>query len=98
MPLIHLGESLLSGRSNNGSLERLQVVVYSENGRSIGLVVDQILDIVETTLTIQQAGKRLGVLGSAVIQNRVTDLLDIHNLILASNQDFFAPPPTELAI
>lgn len=98
MPLIHLGESLHTRHSSAEASENLQVVVYSENGRSVGLVVDQILDIVETTLTIQQTGKRTGVLGSAVIQNRVTDLLDVHNLILASDHDFFATPPTSLAI
>ena len=98
MPLIHLGDSLVMGHINDQSLENLQVVVYSENGRSVGLVVDRILDIVETTLTMQQTGKRPGVLGSAVIQNRVTDVLDIHNLILSSDQDFFSPPPTTLAI
>lgn len=98
MPLIHLGESLHSGKSPVEPRDNLQVVVYSEKGRSVGLVVDQILDIVETTLQIQHSSRRTGVLGCAVIQNRVTDLLDVHNLILASDRDFFATPPTSLAI
>jgi two-component system chemotaxis sensor kinase CheA len=98
MPLLHLGDVLNTGSPHLESTTMLQVVVYSENGRSVGLVVDRILDIVETTLIIQQAGKRLGVLGSAVIQNRVTDLLDIHNLILSSHGDYFAPPSTTLAV
>lgn len=98
MPLIHLGDILQSGHSSAADAKTLQVVVYSENGRSVGLVVDRILDIVETTLAIQHSGKRTGVLGSAVIQSRVTDLLDIHNLILATDQDFFAAPPTALAV
>lgn len=94
MPLLHLGDVLNTGSTQFEGATTLQVVVYSENGRSVGLVVDRILDIVETTLVIQQAGKRMGVLGSAVIQNRVTDLLDIHNLILSSHGDYFAPPTT----
>ncbi len=98
MPLIHLGEALRSGASTANTSGMLQVVVYSENGHSVGLIVDRILDIVETTLTIQQSGKRVGVLGSAVIQNRVTDLLDIRNLILATDQDFFAAAPIALAV
>ncbi|MDB5346065.1 MAG: Signal transduction histidine kinase CheA [Schlesneria sp.] len=97
MPLLHLGDVLNTG-SPHLEATMLQVVVYSENGRSVGLVVDRILDIVETTLIIQQAGKRMGVLGSAVIQNRVTDLLDIHNLILSSYGDYFSPPSTTLAV
>lgn len=98
MPLLHLGDVLNTGSPHLEATAMLQVVVYSENGRSVGLVVDRILDIVETALIIQQAGKRLGVLGSAVIQNRVTDLLDIHNLILSSHGDYFAPPSTTLAV
>jgi len=98
MPLIHLGEALRPGHSNVNTAQVLQVVVYSENGRFVGLVVDRILDIVETSLTIHRTVKRIGVLGSAVIQDRVTDLLDVHNLILATDQDFFAPPPTALAV
>ncbi|MEI8384011.1 MAG: chemotaxis protein CheA [Planctomycetota bacterium] len=107
MPLIHLGD-VLNSKENRGSRNSsasnadgmlpLQVVVYSENGRSVGLVVDQILDIVETTFEIQHAGKRIGVLGSAVIQNRVTDLLDIHNLILSTDKDFFATLTSQLAV
>jgi len=100
MTLINLGDVLNSKPSDGNGTTTLQVVVYSENGRSVGLVVDRILDIVETTLTIQHPGKRLGILGSAVIQNRVTDLLDIHNLLLSTHQDLFAPSaaPTALAV
>jgi two-component system, chemotaxis family, sensor kinase CheA len=98
MPLIQLGEILNLPSKARDDQRNLQVIVYAENGRSVGLVVDRILDIVETTLTIQHSGKRMGVLGSAVIQNRVTDLLDIHNLILSTNQDFFSAPTPVLAI
>ena len=101
LPLMHLGELLSLRMSSVDTLsmripgaddgQMLQVVVYTENGRSVGLVVDSILDIVETSLAVQHAGRRLGVLGSAVIQNRVTDLLDIHNLIMATDHEFFAP-------
>lgn len=76
----------------------LQVVVYLQNGRSIGLVVDQILDVVEASGAVQQTGRRLGVLGSAVIQNRVTDLLDIQNLILANGHNLFGTLPSSLAV
>lgn len=108
MPLIFLKEALNPSISNIETMrsllpdtdtgEKLQVVVYSENGRSVGLVVDRILDIVETSLTIHHTSKRVGVLGSAVIQERVTDLLDIQKLIRSSDQDVFAPRSTALVI
>ena len=108
MPLIFLRDILNPNVSNvetmgllpsdSDTSEKLQVVVYCENGRSVGLVVDRILDIVETSFTIQHTSRRVGVLGSAVIQERVTDLLDIQKLILAIGHEPFAPRPTTLAI
>src|SRR5262249_408326 len=74
LPLIHL--TRLLGVDGPSASDSMQVVVYSENGRSVGLVVDRILDIVETSLEVQQAARSRrqdGIVGSAVIQQRVTD-------------------------
>jgi two-component system, chemotaxis family, sensor kinase CheA len=63
----------------------LQVVVYSENGCSVGLVVEQILDIVDEVVTGTQRVSQPGILAAAVIQGKVTDLLDAHGVIEASH-------------
>ena len=65
--------------------ERIQVVVASDRGRDVGLVVDSILDIVTETPELQDLGNRPGILGTAVLQHRVTDLLDIPSLIQGPN-------------
>ncbi len=57
------------------------MIVFSEGGRSVGLVVRKILDIVSESFTVSHAASRPGVLGSAVVQQRVTDLLDVHTVI-----------------
>jgi two-component system, chemotaxis family, sensor kinase CheA len=91
MPLIRVSEVLQmeeSDRARDGS-EPMQVVVYSEEGRSVGLVVDHILDIVEEAIVSQHPTKRDGLLGSAVIQQRVTDLLDVRGLVRMANPTFF---------
>jgi two-component system chemotaxis sensor kinase CheA len=62
----------------------LQVVVYSEEGRSVGLVVDSILDIVEETISVRRATQRKGLCGSAVVQQRVTDVLDVPGIVRAA--------------
>jgi two-component system chemotaxis sensor kinase CheA len=67
----------------------MQVVVYSENGRSVGLVVERILDIVEESLTIQRGSTTPGVLGSAVVQQRVTDLVDVPAIIRTADPGFY---------
>jgi two-component system chemotaxis sensor kinase CheA len=92
MPLIYVSDVLGGGSELAATTDTMQVVVYTAEGRSVGLVVDRILDIVEATVKIQQAGRRAGILGSAVIQQRVTDLLDVHATIQAASPDFFAAP------
>jgi two-component system, chemotaxis family, sensor kinase CheA len=55
----------------------LNVVVYTENTRSYGLVVNRIIDIVETIVDVSQSRLREGLLGSSIIQDHVTDLIDL---------------------
>jgi two-component system chemotaxis sensor kinase CheA len=59
----------------------VQEIVHSSGEQSVGLLVDRILDIVAETLVIQRTGSRPGVLGSAVIEKRVTELLDVDGVI-----------------
>jgi len=88
LPLIMLGQTLLrEGRPPRDA--PLQVIVYTENGKSIGLVVDQILDVVEETMAARSQASREGVLGSAVIQGKVTELLDVHGVIRRFDATFF---------
>jgi two-component system, chemotaxis family, sensor kinase CheA len=55
----------------------IQVLVCNHEGHSVGLVVDQILDIVEDRVEVKSPATRPGVLYAAVIENRVTELLDL---------------------
>jgi len=86
MPLVRVSDVLESKhrQSLEADQESLHVVVYSDQGRSVGLVVDRILDIVEESFVMQPRSERKGMLGSAVIQKRVTDILDVPGLIAAA--------------
>ena len=88
MPLVSLAKFF--GHDENAGADPRQVVVFAENGRSVGLVVGQILDIVAENVTIQKRSPRAGVLGSAVIQHRVTDLLDVKAITRAVDPTFFS--------
>jgi len=57
--------------------DTVQVLVLTHEGRSFGLVVDKIIDIVEDNAEVKSAATRAGVLHSVVISERVTELLDI---------------------
>jgi two-component system chemotaxis sensor kinase CheA len=65
----------------------LQVIVYTAGGRSIGLVVDRILDVVEEPLSIEPTGRREGILGTMVVGGRVTEVVDVEGLIQATETD-----------
>jgi len=60
------------------------LLVFTDEGRSMALIVDEIVDIVEERLSIELAGERPGVLGSAVIKGQATEVIDIaHYMPLA---------------
>jgi two-component system chemotaxis sensor kinase CheA len=95
LPLLRLTELL--GESGGVTEERdpLPVVVYAHEGRDVGLVVDNILDIVEEHLTVHRRQRPGAVYGTAVIQQKVTDLLDVRALIEGADVLLFAGAEAE---
>jgi two-component system chemotaxis sensor kinase CheA len=79
LPLLRLAE--LVGVTTEAGDGPLQVVVYHEQGRSLGLVVDRIADIVESNVEIKRRVQSDNFLASAVIQERVTELLNLPAVI-----------------
>ncbi len=55
----------------------LQVLVCHDEGRTIGIVVDRILDIVEDRAEVKSQATREGIQFAVVINDRVTELIDI---------------------
>jgi two-component system chemotaxis sensor kinase CheA len=96
LQLYPLAEALGCYGTEASDTTSLQVVVYTSHGRSIGLVVDRILDIVAEAYTLRPGGRNSGLLGTAVIQGKVTDILDMEALILRVDPDF-AESAAELA-
>jgi two-component system, chemotaxis family, sensor kinase CheA len=76
--------------------DKVQVVVYKDDKRSVGLIVDRILDIVEQDISAPQAASRDQVKGSIVIQGRVTEILDFEGLVRANVALRAAKPKTTL--
>jgi two-component system chemotaxis sensor kinase CheA len=92
MPLLRTSELLPERRSRSRGGEQeepktLSVVVLGRPGRTLGLVVDDVLDVVETTTELRRVGVRAGVVGTLVLQNRVTEVLDLQWLVAAAGFD-----------
>jgi two-component system, chemotaxis family, sensor kinase CheA len=84
--LIHLGYVLDERRqerrhpkppSASDGASPFQVLVCHKEGLTVGVIVERILDIVEDSAEMKYPASRSGVLYSAVISGRVTELIDI---------------------
>lgn len=96
LPLISLRLVLESGAAGSAAdADPIQVIVFNDGDRSVGVVVDQILDVVEDAVAIRQKARRKGLLGSAVVGKRVTDFLDLNHVIGAAGGEWFRQSGTD---
>jgi len=65
------------------------ILVFADDKRSMGLVVDEIIDIVEERLNIEVAGSKGGILGSAVIKGQATEVIDVGYFLPMAFADWF---------
>lgn len=79
MPLVWLTQLLGGGRSNPDSEDYMQVIVCSKNGLNVGLIVDEIVDVVDERVV---GNERTGIIsGVQVIQNQVTEIVNIKDVL-----------------
>ena len=90
LPLIRLQDILSERRTpdrlahaevNVPTSNLLEVIVFGDGARRIGLAVDEIIDIVQDVFEIKGRSTRKGVAGTLVIQNRVTELFDVQGFL-----------------
>ena len=90
LPLIHLRDILSERRSFNRLAEAggaaadanlLQAIVFGDGVRQVGLIVDEILDIIQDVFEVKGRATRNGVSGTLVIQGRVTELFDVDSFL-----------------
>jgi two-component system, chemotaxis family, sensor kinase CheA len=85
MPLVLVNEDV---RIKEKGVQPL--LVFADEGRSMGLIVDEIVDIVEERLRIELASQRPGVLGSAIIKGQATEVVDIAHYLPLAFEDWLA--------
>ncbi|MGD0193020.1 MAG: chemotaxis protein CheA [Rhizomicrobium sp.] len=67
------------------------ILVFDNSGRTIGIVVDKILDIARDHISIELDAAQEGFTGSAIIGERATDLIDLDYYISRDNSNHFRP-------
>ncbi|MBR0662324.1 hybrid sensor histidine kinase/response regulator [Neoroseomonas oryzicola] len=85
MPLV----SVAPGWTRPDDAARQAVLVFTENDRAMGLMVEEILDVIEERLVIQPGSGRSGFIGSAVVAGRVTEVIDTAHWLAQAGEDWF---------
>ena len=101
LPLVRLNVALEERRNKLRALQApptldsgpIQVLVLNHEGRSFGLVVDRIVDIVEDRADVRSPATRSAVLYSVVIGDRVTEMLDIPGILRSADASHPHPGP-----
>jgi two-component system, chemotaxis family, sensor kinase CheA len=70
---------------------RRPVLVFSDRGLSMGLVVDEIVDVVEEHVLVELNGREPGVVGSAIVAGRAVDLVETGHYLTQAYPDWFEP-------
>ena len=71
--------------------DTLHVVVYNAADQSVGLVVEEILDVVEERVHIQQCARLDGIVGSVVVHGELTDIVDVESIVASELGIGFEP-------
>jgi two-component system chemotaxis sensor kinase CheA len=84
MPLVPIDPAQRIGREG-----RQPILVFSDKERSMGLLVDEIVDIIEDVLHVELGSEKPGLIGSAVLAGKATDLVDTGFYLMQAYDDWF---------
>jgi len=84
MPLIPV-----SGSQSMRQEGRQPIIVLSDNTRSMGLMVDEITDIVDEDLDVELKSEVPGLLGTAAVGGKATEVIDIGHYLNLGFADWF---------
>jgi two-component system chemotaxis sensor kinase CheA len=88
LPLVPLAVQLGDASSQHTS-DPAMVIVFENGEHRIGLLIEQLIDIIEESVVAYRPAGHSGLLGSAVIGGKVTDLLDLHTIISNFEESWF---------
>lgn len=87
LPLVRLA-SVIGLPDTGARTDHVSVVVHEfgegEEQQAVGIIIDRVLDVVDATVIHSEVGSRVGVTGSAVVQDHVTELVDIEAVVARS--------------
>ncbi len=83
MPLVPVDESCAIAKTGHQP-----TLVFADGDRTMGLVVAEIVDIVEDRLNVELGSERPGYLGTAIIADAATDIIDAGHFLSSAFSDW----------
>ena len=71
------------------------VLVFTDGERAVGVAVEEILDIVEASLRVELSSGESGILGTAVIREKATEVVDISYHVSDAFRSWFTARPAK---
>jgi two-component system chemotaxis sensor kinase CheA len=84
---LQLGGHPAADRRDDVASDTVPVVVYADGDQRVGLIVEEILDIVQDEVAARSRANRPGVLFTAIVQGRVTEFIDVAALVRDATTD-----------
>jgi two-component system chemotaxis sensor kinase CheA len=85
MPLVNMDPGQVMAAEG----QRQAVLVFQDDEHSMGLMVDQIVDIVEARLSVELGAELPGRIGSAVVAGQATEIIDTGYFLRQAHADWF---------
>jgi two-component system chemotaxis sensor kinase CheA len=85
MPLVTIETSVQLKKEG-----RQPILVFADGERTMGLLVDEIVDIVEERMNVQLGTDRTGLLGGAIIAGKATEVVDAGHYLTMAFDNWFA--------
>lgn len=84
MPLVRVSENC-SLRTEG----RQPLLVFADDTRTMGLAVDEIVDIVEDVMKVELGSEAPGMIGTAIINGAATEVVDVSHYLVLAFPDWF---------
>ncbi len=82
LKLVSLASILEAGTQASAEThDPVQIIVFADGSRALGVMVDEVVDIVEESVTVRQPSQRAGLIGSAIVGKKVADFLDVRAVL-----------------
>jgi two-component system, chemotaxis family, sensor kinase CheA len=86
----HLMPVLRFGAPQDAGASEVPILVVSIGGENMGLLVDEIIDVVEESLEIEIAGGTPGVIGTANLRDQIVEIIDVTYFFRLGRPNAFA--------